>query len=144
MKVTPTTIEIREKHAEWLELRRRGWSYQRIADRFGCARSSVWEAVRARLAEVTAEPAAAIITLEVERLDELWRITFRKARKGDLGAVAACLRIMERRAALLKLDGVQAPETDEITEAEFRQFAAMLGYDLVARESDARESDGTT
>ncbi|MFJ4413005.1 hypothetical protein [Streptomyces sp. NPDC088925] len=54
--------------------------------------------------------------VEVERLDRLFFVAYRKAvREGELPAIDRALRVMERRARLLGLD---APERREITGAE--------------------------
>ncbi len=145
MKVNPAAIQARERHAKWLELRREGWSYERIAQHFDCARSSVWEAVRSRLRDVTAEPARELVTLEAERLDELWCVAFAQAKAGDLGAIGTCLRIQERRAALLRLESAEQDQGGETMDVDAEQLAEVLrahGYE-VKRGATADGDEGT-
>ena len=45
-----------------------------------------------------------IRTIETERLDALFTVSYRQAMEGNLQAVDRCLRIMERRSSLMGLD----------------------------------------
>ena len=49
--------------------------------------------------------------MEVERLNELFKSAYPKAKKGDEKSINSCLKIMERKAKLLGLD---APEKQEV------------------------------
>ena len=91
-----------------LELRKAGASYDAIARQCGYAsKSGAYQAVQRELHRMMQEPADDVRTLEVARLDDLYRITYGLAIKRDkstLWAVDRCLNIMARRAALLGLD----------------------------------------
>lgn len=124
----PTTVA---RDAEAAALRAKSWTYQQIADHLGITKSSAHEAVQRALADTLAEPAEALRTLELERLDGMWRavqgvlerkhLTVSNGRvvqipneAGELvpveddapilQAVDRLLKIQERRAKLLGLD----------------------------------------
>lgn len=51
-----------------------------------------------------AESATDVLSLELQRLDDIFRKVYTSAKNGHLGAVDRVLRIMDRRAKLLGLD----------------------------------------
>lgn len=93
-----------------LELRKAGATYEAIARQCGYASGSgAYRAVQRELHRMMQEPADDVRQLELARLDDLYRAMVPKALKGDTWSVDRCLKIMERRAALLNLD--IAPES---------------------------------
>ncbi len=101
-------ITAAERRAQAFELRKAGLSYQKIGDQLGITRQSahglVTTALR-KLNEKTAEDAAELTRLELERLDDCQAIVVHEMRTGNrLGAVDRLLRIQELRAKLLGLD----------------------------------------
>jgi AraC-like DNA-binding protein len=104
-KTSPATIEAKERAARALELRKTGETFATIAQRVGYrSQQAAHDAVRRALDEVLREPAEQLRALELERLEALWRAHYSNALAGDLPALAACLKLMERRARLLGLD----------------------------------------
>lgn len=104
-KTSPQTAAARAKAAKALELRMEGRTFEAIAEEVGYAgKQGAYEAVRRSLLEVVREPAEELIRLDLERLDALWGIQYLNAQAGDVQAMAACMKIMERRAKLLGLD----------------------------------------
>lgn len=91
-----------------LELRKAGASYDAIARQCGYAsKSGAYQAVQREIHRMMQEPADDVRQLEVARLDDLYRISYRLAIKSDrdaLWAVDRCVKIMERRSALLGID----------------------------------------
>jgi hypothetical protein len=92
----------------------------------------------ARLNARRAEAAEAVSRLELERLDALLRAVWDKAVGGDVKAIAAALKIVERRAALLGLGlvrhEVNVKQTHELNvTAVIDRYAAELGRQLGAR-----------
>jgi len=82
-----------------------GKTFDAIADEAGYnSKQAAYDAVKRALDAVTREPAEELIKLDLERLDVLWGIQFLNAQGGDVQAMAACMKIMERRAKLLGLD----------------------------------------
>jgi hypothetical protein len=110
----PAAVATRERHAEWIELRRKGYTYDAIAAQFQVSKSTVHEAVSAHLRATVAEPAAELRALEVERLDALLREALERVdapfagEGGDdkLKAIDVALSIGAQRARLL---GLNAP-----------------------------------
>jgi hypothetical protein len=88
-----------------LDMRLAGASYDEIARQLGYAdRSGAWRAVEGELRELRHEKAREVISLELARLDLLMASAWTDALAGDRHALAAVLRIMERRARYLGLD----------------------------------------
>lgn len=88
-----------------LTLRKAGYGYQVIAKQCGYAsRGAAYTAVQRELARTIQQPADDVRKLELERLNDLFIPLYAKALKGDTWSTDRCLKIMERRAALLGLD----------------------------------------
>jgi hypothetical protein len=108
------SLATRERHAEWIELRRKGHTYEAIAAKYDVAKSTVHEAISTHLRATVAEPAAELRALELERLDALLkevndRIDEPSSNEyGDdkLKAIDTALSIGAQRARLL---GLNAP-----------------------------------
>ena len=108
------SLATRERHAEWIELRRKGYTYDAIAAQFKVAKSTVHEAISTHLRATVAEPAAELRALELERLDALLKEVNDRIdspnenESGDdkLKAIDTALSIGAQRARLL---GLNAP-----------------------------------
>jgi hypothetical protein len=99
-----------ERRDTALSLRKAGRSYAYIAKELGISRSGAYQTVQAALEEIRQhyrETAHEVISLELERLDEMTRALESKVGYGDATSIAAALRVMERRAKLLGLDAPQ-------------------------------------
>ena len=77
----------------------------------------------------TREPVDGIIALELVRLDELLRAWWHAAIGGDAAAAGIVLRICERRARMLGLDGPRLVNLDLMIRREADESAAELGLD---------------
>ena len=103
-----TTSALRIAHAErrtqYLNLRKAGYTYERIGAQFGVSRQAVCDVVVRALKSQQAESVGDLRALENERLDDMLRAIYAQAVKGDTGAIDRILRIMERRAKLWGLD----------------------------------------
>lgn len=111
-KTRPETIEAKARAAKALELRMEGKTFDAIAEEAGYnSRQAAYDAVKRALTAIVREPAEELIRLDLERLDVLWGIQYLNAQSGDVQAMAACMKIMERRAKLLGLD---APEKKDV------------------------------
>jgi len=107
----PATIAAKERAAEALRLRVQGHSFAAIAELAGYkSRQAAYDATRRAIREILREPVEELIELDIARLDELWRAQYPAAVAGDVVALNACLRILERRAKLLGLDAKEAQE----------------------------------
>jgi hypothetical protein len=110
-RATKQALAALDREVAALELRRAGWTYDVIARRLGYSnRSGAWHAVRAGLTATLVEPADALRTLELERLDALHAAIWDKAIQGDLASTDRVLNIMKRRSALLGLDAAKRLE----------------------------------
>ncbi len=133
---SPRTMEPERDAAEALRLRAAGLDYRAIGVAVGCSVSTAHARVRKAMTMVVYEHVEEVRAVELERLDVLTRRCLGLVNDPDpgvaLAAVAACLRVSERRAKLLGLDqptavAVQATITIEDVE---RKLDALLnaGY----------------
>lgn len=99
-----TRIAQAERRTQYVNLRKAGYTYERIAAHFGVTRQAVYSGVKKALDEIKAEGVPELRALENERLDDMLRAIYAQAVKGDTGAIDRILRIMERRAKLWGLD----------------------------------------
>lgn len=96
-----------ERRLQALELRKAGATYRAIGARLGVSEAQSYKDVQTELQRIAAESAdvaADVRTLELERLDALLLALWAQAKQGNQGAVDRVLRVMERRAKLLGLD----------------------------------------
>ena len=93
-----------ERRTQYLNLRKAGYTYERIGAQFGVSRQAVCDVVVWALKSQQAESVGDLRALENERLDDMLRAIYAQAVKGDTGAIDRILRIMERRAKLWGLD----------------------------------------
>jgi hypothetical protein len=104
-KTDAVSVQARLKAAKAIELRKEGMGFPEIAKELGYnSRQAAHDAVSRGLKSILREPALELITLDLERLDALWNIQYLNAQGGDVQALAACMKIMERRAKMLGLD----------------------------------------
>jgi hypothetical protein len=143
-KTGAKALDYAARNAKIIEMRRSGKTCAAIASKFGINRQRVHAIILAAIKEVQREPAKSLIALENERLDALWRKAYRLAMQGDLQAIAACLRIMERRASLLALDGKDTDDGEQeersVPVEELRELLNGAGYDLVRKNGEENES----
>lgn len=107
-------VNAAEKRRRAVELRKAGATFDEIAAAPGpdgkplyASKGTAYKAVEQALREAVREPARELIELEVQRLDLLLRAIWPAVVRGHLGAVDRALRVAERRARLLGLDGPQ-------------------------------------
>lgn len=98
-------LTARDKQRRALELRTEGHTLDQIADQLGYAdKSGAHRAITAALDRHESAAVDQYRDLEAARLNELQRAVWPLAIGGDLAAVTACVRIIDRRAKLLGLD----------------------------------------
>jgi len=103
------SAEVVSKWQAALEMRQSGMSYKVIAQRVGYTNEAgARNAVFSALELAVREPAEAVLTLELHRLDLMQEKVWDRAMQGDIEAQTHCLRIMDRRAKYL---GLVAPES---------------------------------
>jgi len=103
-----------EKRRQAVELRKAGATFEEIAAAHGADgrrlysnKGTAYRAVEQALREAVREPTRELIELETQRLDLMLRALWPQVIAGKLGAVDRALRVAERRARLLGLDGPQ-------------------------------------
>lgn len=138
-----------ERQAKALELRKAGWTYDRIADAVGYAnRGSAQRAVEAALDKITREPAQQLLTLQLEQLGEMWAGVYEQATKGDVFAIDRALKIMERTGKLAGIDqlGAETSQQQAAIEAlnSFMAFTQSAAAAAAAAAAGSPDDDGET
>lgn len=116
---------MQERRNRALEWRRRGLTIRQIAARLECSVGRAHQLIEEAIAAIPRENAEAVRMMELERIDRMLRGLWRPslvdvkgnlirggALDGEPKAVAASVKLMERRARLLGLD---APVKQEIS-----------------------------
>lgn len=94
-----------DNQVQALQMRRSGWTFQRIAEKLGYASpSGAHNAVKRALDRTIREPADELRQHELGRLESLHEALWDKAVGGDLRTTDRILKIAERRAKLVGLD----------------------------------------
>lgn len=105
-----STVRVAKRQAQQekaLDLRRAGWSLERIGAKLGVTRQRAHQIVGDALASSRAQITAHVDEIraeELSRLDGMLDKLYPKAARGDLAAADRVLKIAERRARLLGLD----------------------------------------
>jgi hypothetical protein len=144
---TAPRVDAAERDARALELRAAGLSFRQIGRQLGCGTTTAYKRVGRGLDRTLREPAGRVRTLELHRLDQLTaaamavlgarHVLVQAGRpvldpvSGDpypdhgptLAAIAALLRVAERRARLLGLD--QPTRVDAQVHAEAYTVSAI-------------------
>jgi hypothetical protein len=98
---SPKQIEMAKRRAQALELREMAYSYEQIAYHLGVTKSTIERDIQRALRGLVIEPAHAVFTLEMRRIDALISTFMPDALNGDSNAATVCLRYMQHRANLL-------------------------------------------
>lgn len=91
-------IDIVFRRHQALELRKAGFTYRKIGERLGISGQLARNDVQAALEEDAAGKSEPLTDIELERLDNLYLVAYKKALKGDLKAMEVALKISDRRA----------------------------------------------
>ena len=108
-------IQSAEQARKCFEMRRAGMSYRQIAERLGCAPSTVHRWVSEWMDEYnlqTEEQFQLMRQEQTSRLDAALVALWPRVRNGDADAVNSMIRIEQQRA---KLWGLDAPERVDVT-----------------------------
>ena len=145
-KAAPVRMTAAERKLQAVELRKLGFTFQKIADRLGvsvaAAHKMVTNALR-ELNEKTTESTEELRRLELERLDE-WLLRVAQEIKAGrvLGAIDRGVRILDRRAKLLGLDAalkaeIAGPDGGPIeVEVARRRLMEMIERRVRAKEAE--------
>jgi hypothetical protein len=97
--------ELVDKEVKVLELRRAGFTWQRIAEQTGYAdHTGAYAAYKRAIKRTQQQPADELREQEIDRIDRLQLAIWEDAMYGDTKAILTIVRLMERRAKLLGLD----------------------------------------
>lgn len=140
-KRSPRLTRAAERRLKAVTLREAGASYQQIGDHLNVTKQRAHQLVEEacqEMEEKTKETAAAVIQLELQRLDRMVLSIYPKAKAGDLYSIDRMLKLSERRTKMLGIDPPQkvAP-TDPTGEKEF-DFSGMTDAELEQRFNDLR------
>jgi len=100
----------RDRAVKALDLRIDGATYRQIGAHLGVSECTAYHDVQDELGRLDAigkEKAERLRELEIRRLDALTMALAPGIQSGDVRAILAAVRVMERRAKLLGLDGPQ-------------------------------------
>jgi hypothetical protein len=151
-QMSPPKVQAAVRRKEAVDLRIEGKTYREIGQELGVtptrARQLVAEAL-AGLQKDTAESAEELRRLELDRLDQLQSGLWEEAAGGNLKAVGAALKIMERRARLVGLDAPSRTENthgysylDQMTDAELEEEARRHGIPVRGFAPDGPQEAG--
>lgn len=125
-------IVARERQRRALEMALAGASYSQIAEACGWRnKGTAYTAVQKALAEWAPVDHSAIESLrdrELARLDRLQNAQWMSAMRGDSRSAETCLRVIDRRCALLGLDAPKKVSVGVTTEldSEIEQMLKLL------------------
>ena len=116
-KTSPRYIQMVEEERRALELRKAGFTYEKIAQQMGLkspilARNRVMKA----LDKTLQEPSEEVRKMELERLDSILLGLWPRILKGEPRAAEVGLSVMERRSRMLGLDAPVRKIVEVITE----------------------------
>lgn len=102
---SPARISAVERRAQTVELRTQGHTFEEIAKIVGYSnKASAYKAFQTALESIVKEPVETYRAVELQRLDKMTQGLADRAFDGDIPAVHALLKVMERRAKMLGLD----------------------------------------
>lgn len=107
-KTAAARMQAAERKKKAVHLRRAGYTQREIAEQIGVSVGRVCKILQEALSEYAAETAQEVSELkrtELARLDAALRGIWPRVVSGNLGAIDRMIKIMERRAKLMALDG---------------------------------------
>jgi hypothetical protein len=106
-KYAPRRIKGARRAIEALKLRENGLSYKEIAEKMGFSEPRAWKLVKTefdRVIKYRTETAEHVQRLELQRLEEMFKAVYSKAKKGDFASINTALSIIDRTSKLLGLN----------------------------------------
>jgi hypothetical protein len=135
---SPTRCLAAARRAVAMRLRASGKTYRAIAAELNCSVRTAYRAVTRELERVRArlsEDAAQLLQLEMARLDSLLAALWPQAQAGNVRAMTAAVRVIERQYRLLGLDAPGKTEAKvsatasvtDLTDEQLLEEAERLG-----------------
>jgi hypothetical protein len=127
-QATPQQIDVLVRRSKAVALRKSGLNYRMVAAQIvqeygednlpkNYDSRYAWADIQEALLEIRTtlnEDVETLRGLELDRLDDLYQLAYKAARKGQLGGIDRALRVMERRARLKGLDlPIKVAQTDD-------------------------------
>jgi hypothetical protein len=100
---SPRAIAVAQKRAEAMKHRLQGRTFEQIGIALGVTAGRAYQLVDEALAATLREPAEQLRKLELVRLEAAIRAVYPRVVKGDMKAIDALLKIMDRQARPLGL-----------------------------------------
>lgn len=129
-------VVMQQKHtklvSEAVNLRMGGYNYEEIGRVQGISKTAAYRRVQKGLLECTAsleKDSSSLRSLELERLEAMFRSLWGQAQTGDVDAIDRCMRISAQRTRLLGLDINQV-------ELTFDDQALAILAEIIARRVD--------
>ena len=120
-------IKHQERALRAMEMRKAGLPYSRIAKELGYSdESGPYRAVKGILDKQRQELAVDVRELELARLEDMLQAIWAAVQQGDMAAIDRVLRIQERRAKFLGLDGPVKLEHGHSPEHLRSEFIAAI------------------
>ena len=119
----------RQKWAHALRLRKKGATYQEIANHLHISKATAYTYVTNALKEITREPAEELLALENERLDHLLKAIYPLAELGKPDAIRLSLEIMTK---IERLNGIENPQNKDQTNRADELLTKLLQESLQA------------
>lgn len=107
---TRATKRRRERMNEALDYRITGMTYREISKEMHVNVKTAYSYVQDALKDITRENAEEVLTLELQRYDDMLSIVYQQVVNGDLFAIDRALTIMSR---IERLHGVEAPKAQD-------------------------------
>lgn len=139
-KTSPRRVRKVANALSALDLRRQGLTHAKIAEKLGISHSYVTALLNEAMGRQVDEAAEEARKLDLARLDELMSGVYKKAVKGDAGAIDTVLTIMGRRAKML---GYDAPSKVDATNVNVNANASAAAAGDVVRSKLARLASAT-
>jgi DNA-binding CsgD family transcriptional regulator len=116
-KHTARKVQTLEREAQMLEMRKMGYTYAQIAERYGLHLSTVYKIVQRaveRYRKQVLESAEELLQMELARLDALMVAHFARALEGDHQSAKRVLEIIALRSKLLGLDRMTQQDSGDL------------------------------
>lgn len=123
------SLERAERTRKAYELHLAGWTLHEIGAELGVSYNTVHKDIKYWISQTVMPLAEDVKKQQLDRLELLWREAFKKAQKGDVPAMNAALKVLERQAKLLGLD---------VTKVEFSEVHDPREVELIELINEAR------
>lgn len=132
-KASPKAIMAAKRRSEALDYRLQGFTFEQIGESMGVSAVRAFQLVTEGLTTIQTENAQQVKDIEVKRLDLLTTAYMQNATQGDVVAANMVIRLSERRAKLLGLDG---PIKHELTGKDGKPIETEAKVNVETARSD--------